>query len=237
MTISLLEAVERQLALLATKRAAVEVRIAKATVAHQRLAFEALALGDKEARTQTDASAAALAAMAYEAANLDAAKAEANRRKAAAEQADKRTVNTEHVKRVHALLDQLVPLGKPLDAHTGEPRGNSAAPQSAESAFRYLRDPASQQKCAALVGATLTELRALDIARDVTFPNRLWDVANRTDLLKAILDVMTAGWRHRVGSLSHAERNNFVALLSAWAKFIRADLARHEQTNEQEVAA
>jgi hypothetical protein len=204
---TLLDEAETALATLAAKHNAIAQRITKATLEHQRLAFQAYALGDREAKTRLEASAAALAAIAYEEANLDAARSEAVRRKAAAEQADARTAAAGHVKRVEALLAELVPLGAKLDEGTGIKRAGSGAPIADSDAFHYTHNPQLHIKAATLLGGLFTELCALKLGNGVSFPShRLWDVASRQDLLRAITDAVFSGWRNRAGGLSAVER-------------------------------
>jgi hypothetical protein len=218
---------------LATKRAGLVERINKTTLALQQAAFVAYALGDKEAKTRTDELAATLAALDFELTCVASAKIEAERRKATAVQADQRTADKERAKRIDKLLDELASLGEPLDAHVGTPRGNTAAPQADADRFRFLRNPAAQEKAAALIGATLTELRGLKLDNGATFPNRLWDVAGRDDLKKALTETVLTGWQHKMNRWPRSEWDSFTGLLRCWAQVVRTDLQQHEQTTEK----
>jgi hypothetical protein len=236
MTIVALDEIERAVTLLNAKRAKIEQRVAATTATRQQLAYDALVLGDREARARLAEVHAELGKVTHEASDLDVARTEANHRLAVAQRAAKRAADAERVKRVEVLLTEIKALGPVLDAHTGT-MSTGATPMADAERFRYLRNPGAQVKAAALVGATLAELHQLGIARDVTFPNRLWDAANRTDLLKVLLDTMTTGWRYRVQGLSYVERNSFVALLAAWSKWLRDDLQQQQTNNKESEAA
>jgi hypothetical protein len=134
------------------------------------------------------------------------------------------------------LLAELTPLGAKLDEGTGIRRGDAARPMADGEAWRYRHDPPLQARTATLVGSVLHELRALRIAPDaVVFPTHWnWAAASRPDLRRALVDMLSSGWRNR--QLTHAERSSFAELLNAWSALARTDLQRHEQQTMETAA-
>jgi hypothetical protein len=197
-----LDEVERAVALLNAKRAKVEQRITAVTVTRQQLAYAALVLGDREARARLAEVQAELGKLTNEASDLDVARTEADHRLAVAQRAAKRAADVEHRQRVEALLIELQPLGELLDQGSGTKRGTSAMTVADVAAWHYHANPQAQAKVAALIAATLVELKSLGIAADVQFPShRLWDAASRQDLLRAVTDTVFSGWRNRAQGL------------------------------------
>jgi hypothetical protein len=107
-------------------------------------------------------------------------------------------------------------------------------------------DPPTVCKTAALAHALVVECRALGLGRDATFPKSWHGAAGKIDLEKALRNTVCAGWPSLSGDIRPATRTSimfgvrqtvdFTRLFGVWAKAVRADLARQEQTTKQESA-
>jgi hypothetical protein len=202
------------------------------------VAQTAIATLAETARRELNALNMEMATLAEETQDLKAALVQAHAKLDAAKAAAMRTDANEHRVRARAILGELTALGPELDRTIPHP--DDGVPYA-------FSDPPTVCKTAALAHALVVECRALGLGRDATFPKSWHGAAGKIDLEKALRNTVCAGWPSLSGEIRPATRTSimfgvrqtvdFTRLLGVWAKAVRADLDRHEQTNKAEIAA
>jgi hypothetical protein len=233
-----LEVAQTAIATLADKLNAATARADEMAITRQKLGFLVYTANDATARRELNALNTEMATLAEETQDLKAALVQAHAKLDAAKAAAMRTDANEHRVRARAILGELTALGPELDRTIPHP--DDGVPYA-------FSDPPTVCKTAALAHALVVECRALGLGRDATFPKSWHGAAGKIDLEKALRNTVCAGWPSLSGEIRPATRTSimfgvrqtvdFTRLLGVWAKAVRADLDRHEQTNKAEIAA
>jgi hypothetical protein len=233
-----LEVAQTAIATLADKLNAATARADEMAITRQKLGFLVYTANDVTARRELNALNTEMATLAEETQDLKAALVQAHAKLDAAKAAAMRTDANEHRVRARAILGELTALGPELDR---------AIPHPDDGVPYAFSDPPTVCKTAALAHALVVECRALGLGRDATFPKSWHGAAGKIDLEKALRNTVCAGWPSLSGEIRPATRTSimfgvrqtvdFTRLLGVWAKAVRADLDRHEQTNKAEIAA
>jgi hypothetical protein len=233
-----LEVAQTAIATLADKLNAATARADEMAITRQKLGFLVYTANDATARRELNALNTEMATLAEETQDLKAALVQAHAKLDAAKAAAMRTDANEHRVRARAILGELTALGPELDRTIPHP--DDGVPYA-------FSDPPTVCKTAALAHALVVECRALGLGRDATFPKSWHGAAGKIDLEKALRNTVCAGWPSLSGEIRPATRTSimfgvrqtvdFTILLGVWAKAVRADLDRHEQTNKAEIAA
>jgi hypothetical protein len=233
-----LEVAQTAIATLADKLNAATARADEMAITRQKLGFLVYTANDATARRELNALNTEMATLVEETQDLKAALVQAHAKLDAAKAAAMRTDANEHRVRARAILGELTALGPELDRTIPHP--DDGVPYA-------FSDPPTVCKTAALAHALVVECRALGLGRDATFPKSWHGAAGKIDLEKALRNTVCAGWPSLSGEIRPATRTSimfgvrqtvdFTRLLGVWAKAVRADLDRHEQTNKAEIAA
>lgn len=233
-----LEVAQTAIATLADKLNAATARADEMAITRQKLGFLVYTANDATARRELNALNTEMATLAEETQDLKAALVQAHAKLDAAKAAAMRTDANEHRVRARAILGELTALGPELDRTIPHP--DDGVPYA-------FSDPSTVCKTFALAHALVVECRALGLGRDATFPKSWHGAAGKIDLEKALRNTVCAGWPSLSGEIRPATRTSimfgvrqtvdFTRLLGVWAKAVRADLDRHEQTNKAEIAA
>ena len=233
-----LEVAQTAIATLADKLNAATARADEMAITRQKLGFLVYTANDATARRELNALNTEMATLAEETQDLKAALVQAHAKLDAAKAAAMRTDANEHRVRARAILGELTALGPELDRTIPHP--DDGVPYA-------FSDPPTVCKTFALAHALVVECRALGLGRDATFPKSWHGAAGKIDLEKALRNTVCAGWPSLSGEIRPATRTSimfgvrqtvdFTRLLGVWAKAVRADLDRHEQTNKAEIAA
>jgi hypothetical protein len=161
---------------------------------------------------------------------LAGALAELKRRLSLAHEAVRATDAAQRRARARTTLKQLQDCAGALDVLIPHPDG---------SGLYEPGDPPAVSRAAALAVALCTEVRALQIA-DVEFPKYRWDLAAKSDLRKALTDVLHAGWRwtpgvHR-GPITRGQRQppsiTFAKIFDELNKRLRGSLVNNTERSD-----
>lgn len=235
-----LEVAQTAIATLTDKLNAATARAEEMAINHQRLGFLTYTANDATARRQLNTLNGEMAALSEETQDLKAALAEAHAKLDAAKAAAMRTDANEHRQRARAILAELTALGPELDR---------TIPHPDDQQPYCPNDPPLCIRTATLAAALLVELKALGLASNAKFPAFWNGAAGKVDLAKALRATICAGWPGAAGSITPGQRGpvkfgarqffpvDLTKILSVWAKAVRADLARHEQTTKDQADA